>query len=55
MDEENTQKYIQDVLDIKEKYQDQIQIFLGIEEDILGKPFLKHQPYDLYYWKCAFR
>lgn len=46
MDEENTQKYIQDVLDIKEKYQDQIQIFLGIEEDILGKPFLKHQPYD---------
>lgn len=46
MDEENTQKYIQDVLSIKEKYQDQIQIFLGVEEDVLGQRFEKHHPYD---------
>lgn len=46
MDEENTQKYIQDVLTMKEKYKDQIQIFLGVEEDVLGQRFIKHQPYD---------
>ncbi len=46
MDEENTQKYIHDVLEAKEKYRDQIQIFLGIEQDVLGERFEKHHPYD---------
>ncbi len=46
MTEANTQKYIQDVLAVKEKYKDQIHIFLGIEEDILGQRFKKHHPYD---------
>lgn len=46
MTEEKTQKYIHDVLAMKEKYQKQITIFLGIEEDLLGEVFPKHQPYD---------
>ena len=46
MGDSNTAKYIQDVLAMKEKYQDQIKIFLGIEEDALGKRYQKHDPYD---------
>lgn len=46
MDENNTKKYIEDVLAIKEKYQDQINIFLGVEQDVLGQRFKKHDPYD---------
>ncbi|MFQ6791612.1 MAG: histidinol-phosphatase [Thomasclavelia sp.] len=46
MDEINTQKYLEDVLRVKEKYQDQIKIFLGIEQDVLGKHFIKGKPYD---------
>lgn len=46
MTDDNTQKYIQDVLEVKEKYKDQIYIFLGIEEDILGQSFEKNNPYD---------
>lgn len=46
MDENNTKKYIEDVLAVKEKYQDQINIFLGVEQDVLGQRFKKHDPYD---------
>ena len=46
MTDDNTKKYIQDVLEVKEKYKDQIHIFLGIEEDILGQSFKKNNPYD---------
>ena len=42
MTDDNTKKYIQDVLEVKEKYKDQIHIFLGIEEDILGQSFKKN-------------
>lgn len=46
MNQENTQKYIQDVITAKDKYKDQIQVFLGIEQDVLGERFSKHDPYD---------
>lgn len=46
MDENNTKKYIEDVLAVKEKYQDRINIFLGVEQDVLGQRFKKHDPYD---------
>lgn len=46
MDENNTKKYVEDVLAVKEKYQDQINIFLGVEQDVLGQRFKKHDPYD---------
>lgn len=46
MDENNTKKYVEDVLAVKKKYQDQINIFLGVEQDVLGQRFKKHDPYD---------
>lgn len=46
MDEVNTKKYIQDVLRVKEKYKDQIKIYLGVEEDVLGQRFTKAEGYD---------
>lgn len=46
MNEENTKKYIHDVIAMKEKYKDQIHIFLGIEQDVSGQRFKKHAPYD---------
>lgn len=46
MNEENTQKYIRDVLSAKEKYKDKITVFLGVEQDLLGQAAIKHQPYD---------
>ena len=33
------EKYILDVQHAKEKYKDQISIYLGIEQDVLGKRF----------------
>lgn len=46
MDDVNTEKYVQDVLKVKEKYKDQIKIYLGVEEDVLGKRFSKANGYD---------
>lgn len=46
MDEKNTQKYIHDVLTAKEKYKDQIDIFLGIEQDVLGQRFFREKGYQ---------
>lgn len=46
MDDQNTERYIRDVQQAKAKYRDRIQLFLGIEQDVLGKRFVKHQPYD---------
>lgn len=46
MDEENTAHYIQDVLAVKERYKNQIKIYLGIEEDVLGQRFDKSEGYD---------
>lgn len=45
MDEKNTQKYIHDVLTVKEKYKDKINIFLGIEQDVLGQRFFREEGY----------
>lgn len=42
MPDEKEKKYIQDVLEAKEKYKDQIDIFLGIEQDVQGKRFDKN-------------
>ena len=39
---EEMEKYIQDVQQAKEKYKDQISIYLGIEQDVLGKRFEKN-------------
>lgn len=46
MDEEKTKRYLQDIKEAKEKYKDQIQIFLGLEQDVLGEPAIKGKPYD---------
>lgn len=40
------EKYILDVQQAKEKYKDQISIYLGIEQDVLGKRFEKNDPFD---------
>ncbi|WP_297239031.1 histidinol-phosphatase [uncultured Faecalicoccus sp.] len=45
MKEEDLTKYIEDILDAKEKYKDKIQIFLGIEEDI-SQRIPSKKPYD---------
>lgn len=46
MDDIETAGYIHDVLEMKEKYKDKIQIFLGIEQDSIGRRFVKNDPYD---------
>lgn len=43
---EEMEKYMQDVQRVKEKYKDQISVYLGIEQDILGKRFEKNDPFD---------
>ena len=40
------EKYILDVQHAKEKYKNQISIYLGIEQDVLGKRFEKNAPFD---------
>lgn len=40
------EKYIQDVRRVKEKYKDQISVYLGIEQDVLGMRFEKNDPFD---------
>lgn len=46
MDDERTKLYINDVLNAKEKYKDEIKIYLGIEQDSIGRTFEKKNPYD---------
>ncbi len=46
MDEEKTKQYIEDIKTAKEKYKDKIQIFLGLEQDVLGESVIKGQPYE---------
>ena len=45
MDEEHERRYVSDVLAMKKKYQSQIVIYLGIEEDYDGKIF-QHDPFE---------
>lgn len=44
MSQENTQKYRDEILALKEKYKGRIRIFLGIERDYFGQPTA--YPYD---------
>lgn len=46
MNVENTNKYEQDVLAVKEKYQQQISIYLGIEQDLYGEKIMYTDLYD---------
>ena len=43
---EKMEKYILGVQQAKEKYKDQISVYLGIEQDVLGKRFEKNDPFD---------
>ena len=45
MSEDGLEHYIRDVKNAREKYRDQIRIFLGIEEDMLQRISSK-EPYD---------
>lgn len=45
MKEEILEQYRNDILAVKEKYKDQIEIFVGIEEDLMGRIPSK-EPYD---------
>ena len=40
------EKYVQDVFVAKERYKAQIDIYLGIEQDLIGKRFEKGKPFD---------
>lgn len=40
------EKYIYAVKQAKEKYKDQIAVYLGIEQDVMGKRFVKNDPFD---------
>lgn len=46
MDDTRQEGYIHDVLEMKEKYKDQIKIYLGIEQDSIGRRFKKGEPFD---------
>lgn len=46
MNDEEQENYIHDVLTMKEKYKDKIDIYLGIEQDSIGRYFKKGQPFD---------
>lgn len=46
MDDESTVRYMEEVQFMKEKYKDKIELYLGVEQDSLGKRFKKGNPYD---------
>lgn len=46
MSKENLDKYIEDVLQAKEKYKDKIMVHLGIEEDMAGQKYDKKSGFE---------
>lgn len=43
---EDVPKYVNEVLQMKEKYKDQIEIYLGLEQEWMGTHFIKGSPFD---------